>query len=183
MIRISSPEAMTEWAETQRAAGRRIGFVPTMGYLHRGHTSLMSLLRPVVDDLVVSIYVNPLQFEESHDLDSYPRDLEGDARQCEAVGVDCIFTPSDLYPDGFCTAVSVDRLTDNLCGATRPGHFDGLCRAEKAHRPRQPDRLSAVDRRLIRPQRLTNWPPPDRVGGLFAPGFTFPRLNVTVRLL
>lgn len=123
---VEDPAEVTRWAEAERAAGRRIGFVPTMGFLHDGHTSLMASLRPRVDRLVVSIYVNPLQFGPGEDLDRYPRDPEGDAARCRDAGVDLLFMPPDLYPDGFCTSVSVHGLTDALCGASRPGHFDGV---------------------------------------------------------
>jgi pantoate--beta-alanine ligase len=114
---------MTAWSAAQSG---KVGFVPTMGFLHRGHVSLMELLRPAVDHLVVSIYVNPLQFGENEDLDAYPRDLERDLELCRAAGVDAVFTPADLYPDGFRTSVSVHGLTDGLCGAARPTHFEGV---------------------------------------------------------
>lgn len=126
MQTIQSFEQMTAWAEAARARGERIGFVPTMGFLHSGHVSLMARLRPRVDRLVVSIYVNPLQFGPNEDLDTYPRDPDGDAAKCAAAGVDLLFMPPDLYPEGFSTAVTVDRLTDGLCGGSRPGHFDGV---------------------------------------------------------
>lgn len=123
---VRTPEEMAAWAESTAGSGRSIGLVPTMGFLHDGHGSLMSLLRPRVDRLVVSIYVNPLQFGPNEDLDRYPRDPEGDARRCERLGVDVLFMPTDLYPDGFATSVSVHGLTDGLCGASRPGHFEGV---------------------------------------------------------
>jgi pantoate--beta-alanine ligase len=123
---LSSSEEMVAWADNVRRQGLRIGFVPTMGFLHSGHVSLMQRLRPRVDRLVVSIYVNPLQFGPNEDLDRYPRDPEGDSQKCRAAGVDAVFMPADLYPDGFSTAVTVDRLTDGLCGASRPGHLDGV---------------------------------------------------------
>ena len=109
-----------------RARGQRIGFVPTMGFLHEGHLSLMRQVRLECDHVVVSIYVNPLQFGPNEDLETYPRDLEGDASKCASVGVDTLFLPPSLYDDNHCTAVSVKGLTDSLCGATRPGHFDGV---------------------------------------------------------
>ncbi len=107
-------------------AGARVGFVPTMGFLHAGHASLMALLRPRVDALLVSIYVNPLQFGPSEDLDRYPRDAEGDAALCRAEGVDAVFAPASLYAPDFSTVVRVDGLTDGLCGASRPTHFQGV---------------------------------------------------------
>jgi pantoate--beta-alanine ligase len=124
MITLRHTAEMQAWARAHR--GARIGFVPTMGFLHAGHTSLMDHLRDHVDHLVVSIFVNPLQFGENEDLDQYPRDPEGDATQCAAHGADVLFVPDDFYPDDFTTHVRVDRLTDRLCGASRPGHFDGV---------------------------------------------------------
>jgi pantoate--beta-alanine ligase len=113
-----------------RAGGLRVGFVPTMGFLHRGHTSLMSLARPRCDKVVVSIFVNPLQFGPAEDLDRYPRDPEGDAAKCEAAGVDLLFVPDTagggFYPGDFSTTVAVSGLTSGLCGGKRPGHFEGV---------------------------------------------------------
>ena len=109
-----------------RTQGKRIGFVPTMGFLHEGHLSLMRQARTACDHLVVSIYVNPLQFGPNEDLETYPRDIEGDAAKCAAVGVNTLFLPPSLYDDDHSTSVSVTGLTDCLCGATRPGHFDGV---------------------------------------------------------
>lgn len=123
---VRTAEEMAAWAAEERRRGRSVGLVPTMGFLHAGHASLMALLRPRVDRLVTSVYVNPLQFGPNEDLDRYPRDPEGDARLCAAEGVDALFLPADLYPDGFSTSVSVHGLTDGLCGASRPGHFEGV---------------------------------------------------------
>jgi len=123
---LADPDAMAAWATRQVVQGRTIGLVPTMGSLHAGHASLMALLRPRVDQLVVSAYVNPLQFGPAEDLDRYPRDPEGDAALCRSEGVDTLFLPEDLYPEGFSTSVSVHGLTDRLCGASRPGHFEGV---------------------------------------------------------
>ncbi len=121
---IRTVEAMEAW--TAQAQGR-LGLVPTMGALHAGHASLMALLRPRVDRLIVSVFVNPLQFGPGEDLERYPRDLAHDAALCEEQGVDLLFAPDSLYPEGFCTSVRVEGLTDVLCGASRPGHFDGVC--------------------------------------------------------
>lgn len=123
---LRTPEEMTAWAREQRGRGRTVGFVPTMGFLHPGHASLMDLARPRCDQLVVSVYVNPLQFGPNEDLDRYPRDPEGDARLCADHGVDALFLPASLYPDGFSTSVHVHGLTEGLCGARRPGHFEGV---------------------------------------------------------
>ncbi len=123
---VQTPEEMMRWADAQRAQGLTIGFVPTMGFLHRGHASLMARLRPHVDKLLVSIYVNPLQFGPNEDLDTYPRDPEGDSAVCKAQGVDCLFMPESLYPPGFTTSISVHQLTQNLCATSRPGHMEGV---------------------------------------------------------
>ena len=111
-----------------RASGGRVGVVPTMGFLHDGHRSLMRAARAATDFVVVTIFVNPLQFGAHEDLDRYPRDLAGDLAQCEAEGVDCVFTPSvaEMYPRPPLTTVHVGELTSGLCGAARPTHFDGV---------------------------------------------------------
>ena len=121
---LTTTASMTAWSEARH--GERIGLVPTMGFLHDGHVSLMKRLRVEVDHLVVSIYVNPLQFGEGEDLDVYPRDLQGDLAKCRAAGVDAVFAPEELYPPGFQTSVSVHDLTQGLCGERRPGHFEGV---------------------------------------------------------
>jgi len=126
MQTLTEPDAIRAWAREQRSAGATVGFVPTMGFLHAGHRSLMDRLRPLVDQLVVSIYVNPLQFGPDEDLERYPRDPEGDAAQCAQAGADVLFVPESLYPSGFATSVSVHGLTETLCGASRPGHFEGV---------------------------------------------------------
>jgi pantoate--beta-alanine ligase len=114
--------------EQARAAGRRVGVVPTMGFLHDGHRSLMRAARAASDFVVVTIFVNPLQFGPTEDLDRYPRDLAGDLTQCEEEGVDCVFAPSvaEMYPQPPVTTVHVAELTGDLCGAARPTHFDGV---------------------------------------------------------
>ncbi|MBC7104927.1 MAG: pantoate--beta-alanine ligase, partial [Firmicutes bacterium] len=111
-----------------RERGARIGFVPTMGYFHEGHLSLMRRARAECGAVVVSIFVNPLQFGPREDLAEYPRDLERDLRMAREVGVDVVFVPSDeeMYPPGYCTYVEVLGLTDKLCGLFRPGHFRGV---------------------------------------------------------
>ena len=118
-------EQVKEW----KKEGNTIGFVPTMGYLHEGHASLIDAARKNNSKVVVSIFVNPIQFGPNEDLDSYPRDLEHDAKLCEEHGVDLIFhpTPEEMYGDNFYTFVDMDVLTKELCGLSRPVHFRGVC--------------------------------------------------------
>lgn len=123
--------SITEMQQTARAArreGQRIAFVPTMGYLHEGHASLMREGRRRGDLLVASIFVNPAQFGAGEDFESYPRDLARDAAIAAAAGVDLIFAPTarEMYPAGYQTWVDVERITLPLCGASRPGHFRGV---------------------------------------------------------
>jgi pantoate--beta-alanine ligase len=108
--------------------GNRIGFVPTMGALHAGHLSLMQRARQMCDVVVVSIFINPIQFGPNEDLDRYPRDLAHDAELCMSRGVDFIFAPliDEVYPEDFSTYVIVEGLSDKLCGASREGHFRGV---------------------------------------------------------
>jgi pantoate--beta-alanine ligase len=119
---------MQQYALKQRAAGKTIAFVPTMGFLHDGHLSLLKEGRKRGDLLVLSIFVNPTQFGEGEDLDGYPRDHERDCRLAEEVGVDVVYlpTPEQMYPDGYLTYVNVEGITQGLCGASRPGHFRGV---------------------------------------------------------
>ena len=114
--------------ERARAHGARVGLVPTMGYLHEGHRSLIRAARAATDLVVVTIFVNPLQFGAHEDLDRYPRDPAGDLAACAAEGVDCVFAPgvAEIYPRPPLTTVHVGNLTADLCGAARPTHFDGV---------------------------------------------------------
>ncbi len=123
---IRSVDTMHALALGWRARGKKVGFVPTMGYLHRGHTTLIELMRQRCEILVVSIYVNPLQFAPTEDLSRYPRDPEGDARKCQAAGCDVLFMPDNLYPPDFRTTVDVSGLTSRWEGAARPTHFQGV---------------------------------------------------------
>lgn len=115
----------------QSVAGQTIAFVPTMGALHEGHCSLIRKARELADRVVVSIYVNPLQFGPEEDLSRYPRSLEADLAACEALGADLAFTPTDavIYPEGrdaITHVVPPAELTEQLCGLSRPGHFEGV---------------------------------------------------------
>lgn len=128
MERISDIARMQERVGEIRAAGRRIGFVPTMGYLHEGHLSLVREAQKRADVIIMSIFVNPTQFGPEEDFERYPRDLDRDSALAAQEGVDIIFAPAaeDMYPEGFLTTVSVARITSLLCGSSRPGHFDGV---------------------------------------------------------
>jgi pantoate--beta-alanine ligase len=114
-----------EW----RKEGLSVGLVPTMGYLHEGHQSLIKKSVEQNDRTVVSVFVNPMQFGPTEDLESYPRDLEADAKLVEATGGDIIFNPEpeEMYEEGFCSYVNMTGLPDALCGLTRPVHFKGVC--------------------------------------------------------
>ena len=114
--------------EAERCRGRRIAFVPTMGYFHEGHLNLMRIGRKRGDCLVVSIYVNPTQFAPTEDFEAYPRDFERDRQLAEEVGVDVIFYPDnqEMYPEGYQTYVEVEGVTNNLCGISRPRFFRGV---------------------------------------------------------
>jgi len=111
-----------------RAEGKRIGFVPTMGDLHAGHISLVCAASSRTDFVVVSVFVNPTQFGPSEDYEKYPRDLTRDTKLCQTNGVDILFAPSaaEIYPAENITWVSVEKLSDPLCGESRPGHFRGV---------------------------------------------------------
>ena len=125
---IKAPSAMRARSDAWRAAGKRIAFVPTMGYLHQGHVSLLEEGRRRGDILVLSIFVNPTQFGPKEDLSRYPRDLDGDLAKAERAGVDVAYVPdaAAMYPAGYQTFVEVEELQKGLCGASRPGHFRGV---------------------------------------------------------
>ena len=125
---IETIDEMKALVKEWKKQGLSIGFVPTMGYLHSGHLSLIKAARKN-DKLVVSIFVNPLQFGANEDLDKYPRDLQKDTQLCEKEKVDVLFVPSvaQMYPAGFSAFVDMHSLTDKLCGASRKGHFKGVC--------------------------------------------------------
>ncbi len=118
-------ETVKEW----KSQGLSVGLVPTMGYLHEGHQSLIKKAVRQNDRVVVSIFVNPIQFAPGEDLETYPRDLEKDSALCSETGADLIFhpQPKEMYPDGFSTQVVMNNLTTELCGKTRPTHFSGVC--------------------------------------------------------
>jgi len=125
---IESISAMRRWSADERRQHRRIALVPTMGYLHEGHLALMREARERGDRVVVSIFVNPMQFSPSEDYAAYPRDLERDRRLLEHENMDALFLPStdEMYPAGAQTHVEVEKLSLPLCGAVRPEHFRGV---------------------------------------------------------
>lgn len=128
-IRIVTPiREMQRLADGYRAEGRTIGLVPTMGYFHEGHLSLMRIAREKADVVVVSHFVNPTQFGANEDLDRYPRDFDNDVRMCEEAGVDIVFAPTadEMYPPGYQTSVALSEIPKHLCGASRPVHFGGV---------------------------------------------------------
>lgn len=142
--------------------GLSIGFVPTMGYLHEGHQSLIQRAVSENDCVVVSIFVNPMQFGPSEDLDSYPRDLEHDVALCKATGADLIFHPeaAEMYSPDFCSFVDMNGLTEGLCGKSRPVHFRGVCTvvnklfnivsADRAYFGQKDAQQLAVIKRMVR---------------------------------
>jgi pantoate--beta-alanine ligase len=125
---IESAKKMQALSESLRNQGKIVTFVPTMGYFHEGHLDLMREGRKRGDCLVISIYVNPTQFGPNEDFEKYPRDLERDRTMAEGVGVDVIFYPptAEMYPPYYQTYVTVENVTNNLCGLSRPGHFRGV---------------------------------------------------------
>lgn len=129
MLIFETASAMQDWCQEQKRAGQTIGLVPTMGYLHQGHLSLVQEARRQCDRVVVSIFVNPIQFGVGEDLDKYPRDLSGDCKLLDEAQTDAVFAPSarDMYPEGYSTFVEMEgTITNRLCGASRPGHFRGV---------------------------------------------------------
>lgn len=155
-------EEVREQVRAWRKEGLTVGLVPTMGYLHEGHQSLIARSVAENDRTVVSDFVNPIQFGPTEDLATYPRDLARDAALCEATGADLLFNPEpeEMYAPDFCTYVDMDHLTKGLCGASRPIHFRGVCTVvSKLFHIVQPDRAYfgqkdaqqlAVIRRMVR---------------------------------
>ncbi len=125
---IESVKEMKEKSRDILQSGKKIAFVPTMGFLHEGHLTLLREGKSREDVLVLSIFVNPIQFGPQEDLNEYPRDLKGDLKKAESAGVDIVFIPraEDMYPDGFQTGIRVENIPKHLCGLSRPGHFDGV---------------------------------------------------------
>ncbi len=125
---IQTVKKMQAFSRNLRGQGKKIAFVPTMGYFHEGHLQLMKEARKMADCVVVSIYVNPTQFGPKEDFSKYPRDFDRDLKMARSVGVDVIYFPSneEMYPEGYQTYVDVENVTRNLCGLSRPKHFRGV---------------------------------------------------------
>ncbi len=125
---IASPEEMRSWSRAMHAQRKRVALVPTMGFLHKGHETLLRVAGEHADAVVMSLFVNPTQFGPNEDLGKYPRDLERDMAHARAAGVSVVFAPTDIamYPDGFQTFIEPGPLATGLCGARRPGHFRGV---------------------------------------------------------
>lgn len=125
---IKTVDEMKKLGWKWRLEGKKVGLVPTMGFLHAGHLSLAKASVADNDITVMSVFVNPIQFGVNEDLDTYPRDLQGDMEKADSVGVDYIFSPepADMYPQGFATKMDIEGVTSTLCGASRPGHFQGV---------------------------------------------------------
>jgi len=128
MLTLNSPQTVQETAQKWKKESNQIALVPTMGCLHEGHLQLVQMAKKYAEKVVVSIFVNPLQFGPNEDFEKYPRAFEQDSAKLAELGVDLLFYPSvkDLYPDGFCTKIKVGALSERLCGQFRPGHFDGV---------------------------------------------------------
>lgn len=159
---VTTVQQVRKQVKAWKAEGLTVGLVPTMGYLHAGHQSLIQRAAAENDRVVVSVFINPIQFGPNEDFATYPRDLDKDAALCEATGASLLFhpEPAEMYPEGFCTHVDLAGLTDNLCGAKRPGHFQGVCTVvSKLFHIAAPDRAYfgekdaqqlAVIRRMVR---------------------------------
>ena len=124
------PKKLQKWAAARRLEGKCVALVPTMGYLHEGHLSLIAAAKKKgADEIVVSVFVNPVQFGPNEDYDKYPRDERADLAKCRAAGATVVFfpTPANMYLDGHSVYVNEESLSAGLCGARRPGHFRGVC--------------------------------------------------------
>ncbi|HYE68732.1 MAG TPA: pantoate--beta-alanine ligase, partial [Anaerovoracaceae bacterium] len=159
---VETIQEVRENVKAWRTEGLTVGFVPTMGYLHEGHQSLIQRAAKENDRVVVSIFINPLQFGEKEDLETYPRDLKKDSVLCAAADTDLIFHPTaeEMYGKDFCSFVDMNNLTDTLCGKSRPGHFRGVCtvvmklfnivKPDKAYFGQKDAQQVAVIKRMVR---------------------------------
>lgn len=162
MIKATTIKEVKDNVREWKKAGLSIGLVPTMGYLHEGHASLIERARRECDRVIVSDFVNPIQFGPKEDLATYPRDFDADCKLCEGLGADLIFhpEPSEMYLDGFHSYVGVDTLSTELCGKSRPIHFNGVCtvvsklfnitEADKAYFGQKDAQQLAIVKRMVR---------------------------------
>jgi pantoate--beta-alanine ligase len=162
MMILHTAEEMRAWSEAERCAGHTVGFVPTMGALHEGHASLMRASVADCDRTVLSVFVNPTQFGPNEDYSRYPRTWDADSALAESIGVDAIYLPDakGMYPEGYATYVEVERLSDRLCGASRPVFFRGVAtvvtklfnavRPHRAYFGQKDAQQAAVIRRMTR---------------------------------
>lgn len=162
MIRTDKISEVKEHVKKWKSEGCTIGLVPTMGYLHEGHASLIQRARQENDIVIVSDFVNPIQFGPKEDLATYPRDFEADCKLCESIGADLIFhpEPEEMYLPNFCTHVGVENLSEHLCGKRRPIHFNGVCtvvtklfmisQADRAYFGQKDAQQLAIVRRMVR---------------------------------
>ncbi|MGI6117163.1 MAG: pantoate--beta-alanine ligase [Bilifractor sp.] len=162
MIRTGKIDEVKKYVKEWKKEGLSIGLVPTMGYLHEGHASLIRQARKDNDRVIVSDFVNPIQFGPKEDLAVYPRDFDADCRLCESLGADLVFhpEPDEMYFPTFCTQVKVDNLSTHLCGQTRPFHFAGVCtvvtklfhisEADRAYFGQKDAQQLAIIRRMVR---------------------------------
>lgn len=162
MISTTAKADVKTQVEAWKRAGKSIGLVPTMGYLHEGHRSLIERAAAENDHAVVSVFVNPTQFAPEEDLQSYPRDIDADAALCRDAGAALLFhpAPEEMYAPDFCTFVDMDAVSKGLCGASRPTHFRGVCtvvaklmnlaRADRAYFGQKDAQQLAVVRRMVR---------------------------------
>ena len=162
MIIATTPKQANDYVRQWKEEGLSIGLVPTMGYLHEGHRSLMERARKENDRVVASVFVNPTQFGPNEDFESYPRDFQADCALCEGVGVDLVFhpEPSDMYFPDASTSITADGVSKELCGKSRPIHFSGVCTvvnkliniamAERAYFGQKDAQQLAVIRRMVR---------------------------------
>ena len=162
MIKATTIKEVKENVREWKKQGLTIGLVPTMGYLHEGHASLIKRARGECDKVIVSDFVNPIQFGPKEDLATYPRDFDADCKLCEGLGTDLIFhpEPSEMYLDEFHSFVGVDTLSTELCGKSRPIHFNGVCtvvsklfnisEADKAYFGQKDAQQLAIVKRMVR---------------------------------
>ena len=152
MEKVYTIKEVREQVKAWKKEGLSVGLVPTMGYLHEGHASLIQKAVEQNDKVVVSVFLNPTQFGPTEDLEAYPRDFEADCKLCESIGAALVFhpEPSEMYASDFCTWVDMDVLSKTLCGKSRPIHFRGVCTPDRAYFGQKDAQQLAIIRRMVR---------------------------------